>query len=179
MSKNLPIHLPHEAIVRKIYFIRGKKVMLDRDLAELYGVPTKALNQAIKRNLERFPEDFMLQLTKEETQNWRSQFVTSNFKLKMGLRRNSYAFTEQGVSMLSSVLKSKIAIRVNIQIIRTFTRLRELLATNELIRQKIEELEKKYEKHDKQFKIVFDTIKELLETPKPKSKRPIGFHVKY
>lgn len=106
-------------IQNKIYEIRGQKVMIDRDLAEMYGVQTKALNQAVKRNIERFPEDFMFQLTTEETQNWKSQIVTTN-SIKMGLRRNPYAFTELGVAMLSSVLTSKIAIQVNIGIMRAF-----------------------------------------------------------
>ena len=167
---------PEAPIENKIYLVRGKRVMFDSDLAKLYGVKTKALNQSVKRNIYRFPEDFMFRLTKEEAQKCalRSQFVT----LKRGqhIKYLPYAFTEQGVSMLSSVLQSKIAIKVNIQIMRTFTKLREMLATNELIRQKIEELERKYEKHDHQFKIIFDTIRELLETPKAKLKKPIGFH---
>ena len=121
----------------------------------------------------------MFKLTKEETKKWRSQIVTSNSGMKMGLRWSSYAFTEPGVAMLSSVLKSKTAVHVNIQIIRTFIKLRELLITNELIRQKMEELERKYEKHDKQFKAVFEALRELLEPPKAPKKKPIGFHVKY
>lgn len=108
-----------QIIQSKIYEIRGQKVMLDRDLAEMYGVQTKALNQAVKRNIDRFPEDFMFQLTSEETQNWRSQFVTSN-SIKMGVRRNPYAFTELGVAMLSSVLNSKTAIQINMGIMRAF-----------------------------------------------------------
>jgi monoamine oxidase len=179
MIKNLRIYLDRELIQKKIYAVRGKKVMLDRDLAELYGVTTKVLNQAVKRNIYRFPEDFMFRLNSEETQNWRSQFVTSNLNLKIGLRYAPYAFTEQGVAMLSSVLQSKTAIKVNIQIIRTFTKLRELLVTNELVRQKIEDLEKKYEKHDNQFRIVFEAIRELLEIPPTPKKKPIGFHVRY
>ncbi len=179
MAKNVALYLPHEAIHKRIYVIRGKNVMLDHDLAELYGVLTKVLNQAVKRNTDRFPEDFMFQLNKEETQNWRSQIVTSNLGMKMGLRWNPYAFTEPGVAMLSSVLKSKTAIQVNIHIIRSFIKLRELLITNELIRRKIDELERKYEKHDKQFKSVFEAIRDLLETPKVPKKKPIGFHVKY
>lgn len=146
--------------------------MLDRDLAELYAVTTKALNQAVKRNRERFPDDFMFQLTSKETQNWRSQFVTSN-REKMGIRRRPYAFTENGVSMLSSVLKSRRAIRVNIEIMRTFTRLRELIQSQKKIWEKITEMEQKY---DGQFKIVFDALRELLTPPDPKSKDPIGFH---
>ena len=115
-----------EIVINKIYLIREQKVMLDRDLAELYGVETRALNQAVKRNAERFPNDFMFQLTEEEFNNWKSQIVTSN-STKMGLRKKPLVFTEQGVAMLSSVLNSEIAIRVNIQIIRVFTKMRECL----------------------------------------------------
>ncbi len=179
MLKHLSVDASQETIQRKIYMIRGKKVMIDHDLAYLYGVPTKVLNQAVRRNRERFPEDFMFQLTTEESQNWRSQFVTSNLGMKMGHRYNPYAFTEPGVAMLSRVLKSKTAIHVNIQIIRTFIKLRELIITNELVRRKISELERKYERHDKQFKAIFEAIRELLESPKPPRKKPIGFHVKY
>ena len=165
--------VPAERIESKILLIRGQKVMLDRDLAELYGVPTGRLNEQVKRNLKRFPEDFMFQLTKEEFENWRSQFAITNSE-KMGLRRKPYAFTEQGVAMLSSVLNSERAIGVNIQIMRTFTKLREILATHKDLRQKIEAMEKKY---DHQFKVVFDAIKQLMEPP-PKPKRPIGFILK-
>lgn len=166
-----------ELIERRIYLIRGKKVMVDQDLAYLYGVETRTLNQAVKRNLERFPEDFMFQLNKEEADLWfnsRSQ----NVILKQGenIKYQPFAFTEQGVSMLSSVLKSKTAIKVNIQIMRTFTRLKELIVTNELIRLKIDELEKKYAEHDKKFEAIFEAIRQLLIVPK-KPKREIGFHV--
>ena len=116
-----------QVIQSKIYEIRGQKVMLDRDLAEMYGVQTKALNQAVKRNIDRFPEDFMFQLTSEETQKWRSQFVTSN-SIKMGVRRNPYAFTELGVAMLSSVLNSKTAIQINMGIMRAFVAVRQMIA---------------------------------------------------
>ena len=143
--------------------------MIDRALAKLYDVETKTLNQAVKRNIERFPEDFMLQLTTEEAKSLRSQFVT----LKRGqhLKYLPYAFTEHGILMLSSVLNSKRAIQVNIQIMRTFTKLREMLATHAKLRHKIEEMEEKY---DDQFKIVFEAIKQLLEPPQ-KSKELIGF----
>ena len=143
--------------------------MIDRDLAELYGVPTKVFNQAVKRNVERFPDDFMFQMTKEESGNWRSQFVTSKAD-----RRPPYVFTEQGVAMLSSVLKSKRAVQVNIQIIRTFTKLREMLATHADLKKKIEAMERKY---DKQFRIVFEAIKQLLQEP-DKPKPEIGFRSK-
>ena len=116
-----------QVIQNKIYEIRGQKVMLDRDLAEMYGVPTKVLNQAVKRNIERFPEDFMFQLSSEETQKWRSQFVTSN-SIKMGVRRNPYAFTELGVAMLSSVLSSKTAVQINMGIMRAFVAVRQMIS---------------------------------------------------
>lgn len=161
-----------ESVESKIIFLRGKKIMLDRDLAKLYVVKTKVLNQAVKRNIERFPEDFMFQLTKEETENWKSQFVTSKGD-RMGLRKRPFAFTENGVAMLSSVLSSKRAIQVNIQIMRTFTRLREMLIGHQDLKQKIEDMERKY---DHQFRIVFKAIRELLE-PVEKPDRPrIGFH---
>ena len=150
--------------------IRGEKVMMDRDLAELYRVDTRALNQAVRRNKERFPKDFMFQLTKEEMEIWKSQIVISN-REKMGLRKRPLAFTEQGVAMLSSVLKSKTAIQVNVQIIRTFTKLRKLLATHTQLRKKIEDMERKY---DKKFRVIFYAIRRLLaEEEKPK--RQIGF----
>lgn len=162
--------VPHELIESKILVLRGHKVMLDRDLALLYGVETKVLNQAVSRNKARFPADFMFQLTPAEMKNWKSQFVTSNSRLKMGLRKRSRAFTENGAAMLSSVLKSKRAVDVNIQIMRTFTKLRELLATHADLRRKLEEMEKKY---DYQFKVVFDAIKSLIAGPPPVKK--IGF----
>jgi len=149
--------------------------MIDSDLAELYGVGTKVLNQSVKRNKKRFPEDFMFQLTRQETEVWKSQllrshFVTSN-EGRGGRRYTPLMFTEQGVAMLSSVLNSERAIQVNIQIIRTFTKLRELIATHKELRQKIEEMERKY---DKKFKVVFEAITRLLEV-KGTPKKPIGF----
>ena len=170
MKKSEIALVPQETIESKIFFLRGKRVMLDRDLAILYGVETRALNQAVRRNMRRFPEDFMFQLTKEEMESWKSQIVISN-REKMGLRRRPYAFTEQGVAMLSSVLNSDRAIQVNIQIMRTFTKLREMLMAHKDLKRKIEDMEKKY---DYQFKIVFDAIKQLLEPPtEPKGK--MGF----
>jgi len=162
--------VPQQFIETKILIIRARKVMLDRDLAIPYGVETRMLNQAVKRNIKRFPEDFMFQLTKEEMANWKSQVVMSN-RDKMGLRRRPYAFTENGVAMLSSVLNSERAIQVNIQIMRTFTKIREMLATHKELRKKIEEMEKRY---NFQFKAVFDAIKQLTE-PSQKSKKRIGF----
>ncbi len=160
--------VPHEIIESKILLIRGRKVMLDKDLAMLYGVETKALNRAVKRNIERFPDDFMFQLIKEEFDNLRFHFGTSSWG---GQRYLPYAFTENGVAMLSSVLNSQRAIQVNIQIMRTFTRLREILLSHKDLQKKIEDMEKRY---DQQFKIVFDAIKQLLIPPEPK-KRKIGF----
>lgn len=159
-----------EKVEKKILLIRGKKVMLDIDLADLYQVKTKVLNQAVKRNLRRFPKDFMFQLTKEEVYSSRSQFVT--LKQGQNIKYFSYAFTEQGIAMLSSVLKSERAINVNIQIMRTFTKLREMIEGNKELKLKIQNLEKKY---DEQFQIVFEAIKRLIE-PVEKPKRKIGFY---
>ncbi|MEA3476501.1 MAG: ORF6N domain-containing protein [Candidatus Cloacimonadota bacterium] len=162
--------IPIEIIEKKIFFLRGKKVMLDSDLAELYEVETKQLKRAVRRNIERFPKDFMFVLTKEEFNNLRCNFGTSSWG---GTRYFPMAFTEQGVAMLSSVLKSKRAIKVNIQIMRTFVRLRKLISSHKDILAKIEEMEKKY---DYQFKIVFEAIRQMM-TPPEKVKRDIGFKV--
>lgn len=163
--------LPQVLIEQKIFLIRGRRIMLDRDLAELYGVETRILNQAVKRNLNRFPEDFMFQLTPEEAVELsRSQFVT--LKRGQNIKYLPFAFSENGVAMLSSVLNSERAVEVNIQIMRTFTRLREMLLTHKDLQRKIENMEKKY---DHQFKIVFDAIKQLLATPETKKKGKIGF----
>lgn len=176
-------------VERRIYLIRGEKVMLDADLAWLYGVETKVLNKAVKRNRNRFPTDFMFQLTQAEAEGLRLQIGTSKdaipdgtpglrfqfgtSKTKRGGRRYlPYAFTEQGVAMLSSVLRSKRAVHVNIAIMRTFVRLREMLLSNADLARKLAALEKKY---DTQFKVVFDAIRELM-TPPEKPKRQIGFH---
>ena len=168
--------IPGERIERVILLVRGQKVLLDRDLAELYGVATKALNQAVRRNRKRFPEDFMFQLSKEELGNWRSQFVTSNSAAKMGLRRRPYAFTEHGVAMLSSVLNSDRAIEVNIAIMRAFVRLRELLATHKELAGKLMNLERKLGEHDEKFQVVFEAIRRLTVPPLPAEKRrQIGF----
>jgi hypothetical protein len=179
--------VPMERITRAILLIRGHKVMLDSDLAELYGVATKVLIQAVKRNQERFPEDFTFQLSSEEfellrrqsgTSSLRSQFVTSNpnaestRRARGGRRYAPYVFTEQGVAMLSSVLHSARAIHVNIGIMRAFVQLRQMLASNTELARKLATLERKY---DAQFKIVFDAIRELMTPPEPKKKRPIGF----
>ena len=164
--------VPIERIASKINLIRGMKVMLDRDLAELYDVETKVLKQAVRRNIDRFPPDFMFELTEEENQSLRSQNVT----LKRGQHSKylPFAFTEQGVAMLSSVLKSDRAIHVNIQIMRAFTQLRQMLSTHEDLKRKIESMEKKY---DQQFQIVFETLDQLL-TIESKPKKKIGYTVK-
>ena len=168
--------IPQRRIENKILLIRGKKVILDRDLAELYGVETSQLKRQVKRNIERFPSDFMLILDKDELENWRCQFGTSN-EIKMGLRYTPMAFTEQGVAMLSSVLNSQRAIQVNIQIMRAFTKLRELMISHVDLARKIEDLERKFKKHDANFTVVFGAIRKLLEEPQ-KPKRTIGFHIK-
>ena len=161
--------IPIEVIKERIFFIRGERVMIDRDLAELYGVETKQLKRQVRRNIDRFPEDFMFELTKEEYDVLRRQFGT----LKRG-RHAKYpplSFTEQGVAMLSSVLNSNRAIQVNIAIMRTFTRLRKMLATHAELKKKIEEMEEKY---DEQFRVVFEALRQLLEADE-KPKRKIGF----
>ena len=172
--------IPQEIIERKIFLIRGKKVMFDRDLAELYGVTTKRLNEQVKRNVERFPADFMYLLTREEVANLRSQFATSSYG---GRRYLPYAFTEHGVAMLSSVLNSPKAIQVNIQIIKAFIRIRNIVATHKELQQKFEKIENemnnKFGIHDEQFAIIFkafEEIKLLLNPPVVKTKRRIGFH---
>lgn len=165
--------VPIEMIERKIYLIRGQKEMLDSDLAELYGVPTKVLIQAVKRNTKRFPPDFMFQLKNQEVASLRSQIVTSSLE-HGGRRYLPYVFTEQGVAMLSSVLNSERAVEVNILIIRAFVKLMEMIASNKELAKRLEELEKKY---DAQFKVVFDTIRQLMIPPEIK-KRKIGFIVR-
>lgn len=171
-----------ETVIGRIYIIRGRKVILDRDLAEMYGVETKALNQAVKRNRERFPEDFMFQMTTEELQHWKSQIVTSNVE-KMGLRKLPNVFTEMGVAMLSSVLKSETAISVNIQIIRIFSRMRELLLAHKDVLFKLEQLEKRIlaqddrsSKHEDEIQTIFQALKQLLNQPQPERRR-IGFKI--
>ena len=165
--------IPIEAIEHGIFLIRGHKVMLDSDLAELYGVPTKRLNEQVRRNLRRFPGDFMFQLTPEESKSLRSQFAT----LKRGGRGSHrkylpYVFTEQGVSMLSSVLNSECAIQVNIAIMRVFVKLREILSTHKELAQKLAELEGKVSKHDKEIQAIFEVIRRLMAPPT----HAIGFH---
>jgi hypothetical protein len=163
--------IPQEKIESRIFLVRGKRIMLDSDLANLYGVPTKSLNLAVKRNIERFPEDFMFQINKDEYDSLRFQFETSK---RGGRRYLPYVFTENGVAMLSSVLKSKTAVRVNIQIMRTFTKLREFLLTHKEFAQKLNQLERKYEWHDRQIQAIFERMKEF-STPKEKQTKIKGF----
>lgn len=160
--------VPAEVVDSIIVVVRGEKVILDRDIARLYEVETRTLMQAVKRNKERFPKDFMFQLTSEETASLRYQFGTSSWG---GSRYRSYAFTEQGVAMLSGVLRSERAVRVNVEIMRAFVRLRRIAASREDLARKIEDLEEKY---DAQFSVVFDALRELMAAPDP-SDRPIGF----
>ena len=169
MSKSLAI--PDEVVMNKIYLIRNHKVMLDDDLAELYQVETRRLNEQVKRNVDRFPEDFMFQLTESEWENLKSQNATSSWG---GRRKMPYAFTEHGVLMLSSVLNSDRAIQVNIQIMRIYAKLREMLMTNKDILLKLEKLERRVIKHDQDIKVVFGYLRELLN-PKTEPQRQIGF----
>ena len=165
--------IPIEHIAKSIYLIRGQKVMLDRDLAELYGVETRVLNQSVRRNIDRFPEDFMFVLNREEIMRI-SQIVTSS---EIKYSKRVHAFTEQGVAMLSSILRSKRAIEVNIAIMRVFVRLRETLATHKELARKLSELEIHLKDHDEKIQIIFEAIQELITTPK-EPKRKIGFEVK-
>ena len=165
--------IPVERIQKCIYLLRGQKVMLDKDLAGLYGITTKRLNEQVQRNIDRFPSDFMFQLNNEETEALRSQFATSK-RGRGGRRYNPYVFTEQGVAMLSSVLRSKRAVEVNIAIMRTFVQLRRILADNALLRRKIEAMERKY---DEKFQQVFAVLKQMVKVEK-KPRRPFGFHSK-
>ncbi|RYJ39878.1 KilA-N, DNA-binding domain-containing protein [Flavobacterium anhuiense] len=167
--------LSEETISNKIYFIRGQKVMLDRDLALLYGVETKRLKEQVKRNLNRFPKDFMFELSKTEFENWRSQFATSNSE-KMSLRYAPMAFTEHGVMMLSSILKSDKAIQTNIQIMRIFTKVRQMLLDTTEIKVDILQIQKKLENHDKNIELVFSYLDELTEKKENESERvKIGY----
>ena len=169
--------IPIERVESKIYFIRGQKVMLDRDLSELYGVPTKALNQAVKRNMERFPADFMFQLTWAEAERLRSQFVTLNqARQKRGrhIKHLPYAFTEQGVSMLSSVLSSPLAIEINIFIMRAFVRLRKVLTANKDLSYLFKELKHKIDQHDVEIGLVIKAIEKMIAVEK-KPKGKFGF----
>lgn len=183
-KKAVPI--PDEVVERRIFLVRGQKVMLDRDLAELYGVETRRLKEQVRRNLDRFPEDFMFEMTDAELAEWRSQFATSNREV-MGMRNMPFAFTEHGVLMLSSVLNSKTAIAVNIQIIRVFSRMREMLLTHKDLLLELEKLRAKSKDHDGKFQTIFRYLKQMEKreqdrvllaevrksTPRPK----VGFKV--
>jgi len=158
VKKNLPVTIPDEVIMNKIYYIRGRNVMLDQDLAELYDVETKRLNEQVKRNLNRFPDDFMFQLNKEEFDDLKSQFATSSWG---GRRTIPFAFTEYGVLMLSSVLNSDRAIKVNIQIIRIYTKMREMLLAHKDIFLQIEQMQRKLAEHDTNIILIFEYIKQL------------------
>jgi phage regulator Rha-like protein len=166
--------IPVERIEKAILSIRGEKVMLDSDLAELYGVETKRLNEQVRRNFHRFPRDFMFQLTAEEAESLRSQIATSN-EGRGGRRYLPYAFTEHGALMLANVLNSERAAQTSVQVVRAFVRLRQMLSSNAELARKLAALENKY---DAQFKVVFDAIRQLMSPPEPK-RREIGFHVKY
>jgi len=166
--------VPMERIERAIIVVRGEKVMLDSELAEIYGVETRILNQAVRRNINRFPVDFMFQLTVAEEESLRSQIVISN-EGRGGRRYLPYAFTEHGALMLANVLNSERAAQTSVQVVRAFVKLRQLLASNAELARKLAAMEKKY---DAQFKVVFDAIRQLMSPP-AKPKREIGFHVKY
>ena len=167
--------IPQEVIENKIYLIRGHKVMLDRDLSNLYGVPTKRLKEQVKRNIKRFPEDFMFELTMQEFEILRSQIATSSWG---GERYLPYVFTEQGVAMLSSVLNSERAIQVNIAIMRAFVKLKAILSAHKELAHKLSELEHKIEKHDEDICAIFEAIRQLMSPPLEKPRRITGFSAK-
>jgi len=177
-KQDTQIMIPDEVVMSKIYVIRGVNVMIDRDLAELYGVETKYLKRQVKRNIIRFPEDFMFELTNQEFNEWRSQFVTSN-EDRMGLRYAPYAITEDGVAQLSTVLNSERAIKVNLQIIRMFSKLRRLTLTHKDILHKLEELERNDIEHDKKIELIFEYLKQLeaakQQELEQKNRKRIGF----
>ena len=163
--------IPIERIEQKIYLVRGEKIMLDSDLAEIYGVTTKRFNEQVKRNIKRFPEDFMFQLTAEEFENLRSQIATSSSITYGGRRYLPYVFTEHGALMAANILKSEIAVEASVQVVRAFVKLRQILASNAELSKKVEALEQKY---DANFKVVFDAIKKLM-LPPDKPRQAIGF----
>ena len=174
MAKSIKsITIADEAIMNKIYLVRGQKVMIDRDLAELYQVETKVLKQAVRRNMRRFPKDFMFEMNPKEFKNWRSQNVTSKEDIQ-GLRHAPFCFTEQGVTMLSCILNSDRAIDVNIQIIRIFTKMKEMLLTHKDILLQLRKVENKLTAHDEDIKLIFEYLKKLLSPPQEPRQR-IGF----
>ncbi|WP_297517900.1 ORF6N domain-containing protein [Flavobacterium sp.] len=163
---------PNETILDKIYVIRNQKVLLDRDLAQLYGIETKRLNEAVKRNISRFPDDFMFQLNDVEFETLKSQFATSSWG---GNRKRPFAFTEHGILMLSSVIHSELAISVNIQIMRLFTQMRQWIMEHSEVQEKIHLLEQKVENHDKNIALVFSYLDELSEAKPVENRKPIGY----
>lgn len=167
------VALQEGVIINKIFLVRNQKVMIDRDLAEMYRVEAKRLKEAVRRNIERFPEDFMFEMTNQELNNWRTQIASSNSD-KMGLRYPPFCFTEQGVAMLSSVLNSVVAIQVNIQIIRIFSKMKEALLAHKDILLSIEKLEKDVKQNKQDIGLIFEAIKQLLNSP-PQKRRMIGF----
>lgn len=180
MAKQQSVKIHEEVIINRIYIVRGQKVMIDRDLSELYGVETKRLKEAVRRNINRFPSDFMFEMTAKEFENWRTQNATSKSD-RQGLRHAPFCFTEQGVTMLSCILNSDQAIAVNIQIIRVFSRMREMLLTHKDILVKLERIEKKMlkqdhktKKHEEDIQVIFETLKELLNPPAEPRPR-VGF----
>jgi hypothetical protein len=173
MSKSQAVTIPDEVVMSKIYVIRDQKVMLDRDLAELYGVETRVLKQAVRRNITRFPEDFMFEMDKEELESWRSQNVTSKAD-RQGLRYLPFCFTEQGVTMLSCILNSERAIHVNIQIIRIYTRIREMLLAHKDVFLRVEQVEKQLLKQDQKIELLFTYLSKFIEKEE-KPRTEIGF----
>jgi ORF6N domain-containing protein len=173
MTKSAPV--PVERIERAILILRGHKVMLDNDLAALYGVETRALVQAVKRNPERFPKDFMFQLTNQELTAWRSQIVMSNPGAKMGLRRPPFAFTEHGALMAATVLNSPRAVEMSVYVVRAFVRMREVLTTHRELARKLAALERRIDTHDETIAEILAAIRQLMAPPEPRKKRPIGF----
>ena len=173
-----PVSIPDEVIISKIYLVRGVKIMLDRDLADLYGIDTKVLKQSVRRNIKRFPLDFMFEMLTDEFHEWRSQFVTSKTD-RMGLRYPPFCFSEHGVLMLSSVLNSDRAIEVNIQIIRIFTKMRHLLSTHKDIKLQLEQMDNKIAEHDNNIILIFEYLKELekekLQNSEQQNRKKIGF----
>lgn len=173
MNKKSKLIIPDEIVMNKIYILRDMRIMVDRDLAELYGVETKRLKEAVRRNMQRFPSDFMFEMNDEEFRNWRTQNASSNSEV-MGLRYHPFCFTEQGVTMLSCILNSERAIAVNIQVIRIFTKMRELLLTNKEVLLQLEMLEKQVLKNKIDIQSIFSALRQLIN-PTPKPRKQIGF----
>lgn len=174
-QKKVELMVPDEVIINKIYLIRGHKVILDRDLAELYGTETKVLKQTVRRNIKRFPSDFLFEMSIEELHDWRSQFVTSTAD-KKGIRHPPFCFTEYGIIMLASVLNSDRAININVQIVRIFIKMREFLAESTMLRMDLEKIKKKLENQDKNIELVFNYLDELIEKKKKlETRKRVGF----